>query len=184
LVAGPKTTDYAVRVPRYSYFKCEYDFQANGGGNRVNEYTMLFDFKVPALNTYYTFFNTYIGDGSGNDESSTNADFFIRGSTNVIGGGVFSYSPTSSPVEANKWYRLVVSVKVEEAVKYYLDGELFFTSTNVPTVDNFRASLRTDAVLFFNDDSGEDNILDVGEIAIWDEALDAARVQLLGAAGD
>jgi hypothetical protein len=184
LVAGPKTTDYAVRIPQYSYFKCEYNIEANGGGNRVNEYTMLFDFKVPALGKYYTFFNTYIGDGSSNDDSSTNADFFIRGSTNVIGGGVFSYSSTNSPVEANRWYRLVVSVKVGEAVKYYLDGALFFTSTNVSTVDAFRASLRTDAVLFFHDDSGEDNELDVAEIAIWDEALDAARVTLLGTAGD
>jgi hypothetical protein len=184
LVAGPKTTDYAVRVPRYSYFKCEYSIAANGGGNRVNEYTMMFDFKVPALSLYYTFFNTYIGDGSSNDDNSTNADFFIRGTTNVIGGGVFSYSSTANPVEANRWYRLVVSVKVGDAVKYYLDGELFFTSSNVSTVDTFRASLRTDAVLFFNDDSSEDNELDVAEIAIWDEALDAARVQLLGTAGD
>jgi hypothetical protein len=184
LVAGPKTTDYAVRVPLYSYFKCEYNIEANGGGNRVNEYTMLFDFKVPALNKYYTFFNTYIGDGSGNDDNSTNADFFIRGSTNVIGGGVFSYAPTNNPVEANRWYRLVVSVKVGDTVKYYLDGELFFTSTNVSTVDNFRASLRTDAVLFFHDDTSEDNELDVAEIAIWDEALDAARIALLGTAGN
>ena len=65
-----------------------------------------------------------------------------------------------------------------------MNGELHFTSTNVSTIDHVRASLRTDAVLFFNDDSGEDNELDVAEIAIWDEALDDARVQLLGAAGD
>jgi hypothetical protein len=38
--------------------------------------------------------------------------------------------------------------------------------------------------LFFNDDSGEDNQLDIAEVAIWDEALDAARIQLLGTAGD
>ncbi|MDR2361529.1 MAG: hypothetical protein LBD91_02250, partial [Prevotellaceae bacterium] len=169
LVTGPKITDYAVRVPQYSYFKCEYVIAANGGGNRVNEYTMMFDFKVPALSKYYTFFNTYIGDGNDGSDNSTNADFFIR-NTNVIGGGVFSYSPTSNPIEANRWYRLVVSVKVGDTVKYYLDGELFFTSTNLSTVDNFRASLRTDAVLFFNDDSGEDNQLDIAEVAIWDEA--------------
>jgi hypothetical protein len=182
LVAGPKTTDYAVRVPRYSYFKCKHGIAANGGGNRVNEYTMLFDFKVPALNTYYTFFNTYIGDGSDGGDTNINADFFIRGTTNVIGGGVFSYSTTA--IEASRWYRLVVTVKVGDTVKYYLNGALLFTSANVSTVDTYRASLRTDAVLFFQDDGGEDNQIDIGEVAIWGEALDAARVQLLGSAGD
>jgi hypothetical protein len=182
LVAGPKATDQAVRVPMYSYFKCEHGIVANGGGNRVNEYTMMFDFKVPALSKYYTFFNTSINGGI--DDNSSNADFFIRGNgTDAIGGGVFSYS-TATPIEANEWYRLVISVRVGETVKYYLNGELHFTSTNVSTVDNVRASLRTDAVLFFNDDSSEDNELDVAEIAIWGEALDAARVQLLGTAGD
>ena len=182
LVPGPKTTDYAVRVPRYSYFKCEHGIAANGGGSRVNEYTLMFDFKVPALSKYYTFFNTSIDGGV--DDNSFNADFFIRGNgTDAIGGGEFSYS-TENPIAANEWYRLVVSVKVGEAVKYYLNGELLFTSTKLSTIDHVRASLRTDAVLFFNDDSGEDNELDVAEIAIWDEALDDARVQLLGAAGD
>ena len=125
LVAGPKMTDYAVQVPRYSYFKCDYSISANGGGNRVNEYTMLFDFKVPALSKYYTFFNTSINGGI--DDNSSNADFFIRGNgSDAIGGGAFSYS-TATPIEANKWYRLVVSVKVGETVKYYLNGELHFT---------------------------------------------------------
>jgi hypothetical protein len=185
IVDGPATGNKAVRIPKWSYFKSVYNMAPNGGGSRVNEYTMLFDFKVPALTVgtshlYYTFFNTWIGDGSDGGDTSTNADFFIRGNdTHAIGGGVFSYS-SSNPIEANRWYRLVVSVKVGETVKYYLDGVLLYTSTNVSTVDTFRASLRTDAVLFFHDDSGEDSELDVAEMAIWSETLDATRVGLLG----
>jgi hypothetical protein len=176
LVTGPKTTDHAVRVPRYSYFGCEHGIAANGGGARINKYTLLMDLKTPELSKYYSLMNT--------DGESSNQDFMIR-NQNTIGGFNSNYS--SGTLEANRWYRVVLTVDAGQATKIYLDGELFHTYPDDKKIalDYTRGTWEENSYIwFFNDNDGEDNTIDVGEVAIWDEALDAARVQLLGAAGD
>ncbi|NLJ07943.1 MAG: hypothetical protein GX437_09765, partial [Sphingobacteriales bacterium] len=45
-VNGPQSGDTASRIAIGSYYKCYHQIAANGGGNMVNRYTLMYDFKI------------------------------------------------------------------------------------------------------------------------------------------
>jgi hypothetical protein len=57
-VAGPVSGVQALKFPKEAYAKVIHGIAANGGGAKVNVYTLLIDFFVPSLDGYNCFYTT------------------------------------------------------------------------------------------------------------------------------
>lgn len=169
-VTGAATGDYATRIGVGSYYVMRHRIAPNGGGNRVNEYTLLIDFKVPSLSVWHCFFQTVISNNN-------DGDCFINPNGNI---GVAATGYSVYKINQNEWYRLVLSVKNGTQYRYFLDGQIMNSGT-VQAVDG-RFSLDT-LLLMFADEDGEDNEMIVSEISIWDKALTPTQIQNLGGFG-
>jgi hypothetical protein len=169
-VAGPTGGNGATRIGIGSYYKLTHNFPPNGGGSYVNEYSLMFDFKIPALGAWYTFFQT-------NTTNSNDADFFIK-PTGEIGQGNPGYSTLQ--VAPGVWYRLIVSVDLDNFFRYYLNGTLIHEG-NVQGIDE-QFSLDP-WLLLFADNDGEDAEFDIAEVAIWNRALSSQDALALGSVG-
>jgi hypothetical protein len=169
-VDGPGAGNGAVRVDKGSYFRALHEIAANGGGKRVNNFTIMIDFKVSELGRYYSFIQTTL-------DNNDDAEFFLRPAGNLgIGGTGYS----EHVVTAGEWHRLVLSAGMGNAYLTYLDGELIHEgNVGSATVDS-RFSWLPEGVLLFADEDGEDNEIDIAEVMIWDGALTGEQVKSLG----
>jgi len=167
LIDGPEVGNNAVKIGPGSHYKLTHGILPNGGGLRVNEYTIQIDFRIPALSGWHCFYQTDITNGS-------DGDCFIN-TSGSIGVWATGYSP--HPIIANEWYKLVISVKNGTQYKYYLDGQLFHDGT-VQEIDG-RFALDS-LLLVFADEDGEDGEIDCSELAIWDRVLSQEEVFSLG----
>jgi hypothetical protein len=115
--------------------------------------------------------------------NNNDGDIFIRPGRDW---GFRSYYTTVTLIDAQQWYRMVFSVKMGESARYYLNGVLIDTKSSAADlgIDSDRASWPLDHVLLFGDESGEDNVFDVAEVAIWNKALTAGEIKSLGGAGN
>ncbi len=169
-VTGPETGNGATRIGIGSYYKMQHQIPANGGGALVNEYTLQYDFKIPDVGVWHSFFQTALGNNN-------DGDFFINPSGNL---GVAAVGYTAYSVNPDEWYRLVISVKNGSHFSCYLDGQLLLIG-NIQDVDG-RFSLEN-LLLVFADDDGEDSEIYCSELAIWDQALTSEHVAELGGFG-
>jgi hypothetical protein len=170
VVLGNSPTDYAVEIGPGSYYSMNHQIQPNGGGNYVNEYTLQIDFKVPSINNWHCFFQT-------NPLNNNDGDCFINPSGKI---GVAATGYAAPSIATNTWYRLVVTVDNGSFYNYYIDGNLLLAG-NVQDIDD-RFSL-DDILLMFADEDGEDNLITVSEIGIWDRPLSALEVAAVGGFG-
>ncbi|NWF89579.1 MAG: metallophosphoesterase, partial [Ignavibacteriaceae bacterium] len=169
-VEGPTSGDFASKIGVGSHYKMKHQIAPNGGGTKVNEFTLQIDFKVEALDIWHCFFQTTI-------QNNNDGDCFINPNGNI---GVAATGYSTYAVKLNEWYRLVLSVKNGTQYKYYIDGGLLNNGT-VQGIDG-RFSLDS-LLLMFADEDGEDNPIIVSEIAIWDRALTAQEISNLGGFG-
>jgi hypothetical protein len=165
-VAGPSKRDFAVRVPKQSYFLCDHGFAAGSNG-KVTEYTLLVDVRIPNMGVYYSIFET------DNLDMSSDGDGFIRPGADW---GIRGNYTDKTPFEANKWLRMVITVKAGKA-RYYLNGR--FIEEKEPGADGHTSWLPA-GVLLFADEDGENNEFDIASIAVWDKALSDDNVSTLG----
>lgn len=174
-VAGPTSGNGATRIDVGSYYTATHGIAPNGGGTKVNQYTLMFDFRVDqALGMWHNFFQT--------DPTVTanDGEYFIRSTTGALGTLDLGYT-TPFVVSDNTWYRLILTVENGSFFKAYIDGQFIFDH-NVKPIDDVRYSLAS-VIHLFGDDDGDDGLIDCAEIAIWDYALTAAEVTALGGVG-
>ncbi len=174
-VAGPTSGNGATRIGVGSYYTATHGIAPNGGGVNVNQYSLLFDFRVDqALGMWHNFFQT--------DPvvTANDGEYFIRSTTGALGTLAIGYT-TPFVVSDNTWYRLVLAVENGVSFKAYIDGQLVFDHTTMP-VDDPRYSLAS-VLHIFGDDDGDDGLIDCAELAIWDYALTAPEVAALGSVG-
>jgi hypothetical protein len=169
-VPGPVSGNGAIEVPLGSFLTMKHGSYGNGGGIMVNEYTLQIDFSVPALATWYTFFQTDPTNGS-------DGDLFVNKNSAAIGTQQTSY--TSQTITANTWYRMLVTVKNGEFFKVYMNGELWLDGAGQAIDDRFALA---DVLLLFADNDGDDGTIDCSEVAFWDQALNADQAAKLGTA--
>lgn len=172
VVPGPAYRDTAIRISIGSYYRCNHNILPNGGGDSVNRYSLMFDFKVLNFDRWHTFFQT--------DSTNMNdGECFIRPNTGTnpgcIGTATTGYTP--NPIMANKWYRLVISVNLDHTYRYYLNGSLVLDG-DTQFVDKRFALTRS--ILFFADNDQEDDTIDIASVAIFDTCLTDADVARLG----
>ncbi len=181
-VDGPSVNNLAVEVPKGSYFAMNHGIAPNGGGTLVNEYSIMWDFMIPATETWYSFLETTA-------TTSDDADLFIAASANSgiarqpnsIGTGSFLY--TANTVTADTWYRMLLTIKNGEFAALYVNGELWPVSADlqgylVQDVDGRYGLAPT--IFIFQDGDGDDGTLKCSELSIWDVALTAEEALALG----
>ncbi|VAX25075.1 hypothetical protein MNBD_IGNAVI01-46 [hydrothermal vent metagenome] len=166
-VAGPSDTSGAVRIGLGSYYIAIHGIPANGGGSKVNSYTIVMDIKYPTTGQWYAFYQT-------EPSNTLDADWFLNPSGNM---GVGATGYTSHILIPGDWYRIAISVNNGVRHDYYIDGEKALTGTP-GTVDG-RFSLEPQ-VLFFADENNEDNALDVADIKIFSRDLSDNEMKELG----
>ena len=169
-IAGPTANDNAVRIGVGSYYHCHHNIAANGTGTpqKVNRYTLLIDFRVGQLGQWYTFFQT-------DNQNTTDGEAFIN-TNGQIGVGITGYS--SYTVIPGEWYRLVISADLGNHYNYYLDGQLIRVGGAQVADDRLALMPLSNGndVLFFADENGEDNSIDVAQIAIFDTCLTTSQI--------
>jgi predicted phosphodiesterase len=173
IVAGPEANNGAVALPVGVYYRLHHGIAANGGGKKVNQYTLVFDFKKPDIGTWSNFFCT------NTDVTSDDGDCFIN-KTNHIGTALTGY--TGQAVTQNEWYRLVITADLGNFYNYYLDGELA-TEGGAQEKDGRFALAPVDgdnALLISGDDDGEDAPIHFARVAIYNRALTADEVKKIG----
>ncbi|MCI0744035.1 MAG: hypothetical protein L0Y58_01395, partial [Verrucomicrobia subdivision 3 bacterium] len=146
----------------------------NGGGNLLNQYTLLMDIYFPVASSAK---NRAIlqTDAAGNAELLLNA-------ANAMGndGGTFSGNVT-----ADAWHRIVFVVNTaatpSPTIAKYIDGVKVGESTLDAGVDSRWAISPFDAVLF-NDDNGETEVGYINSLQIRDEIMSDAVIAALGGA--
>ena len=174
--AGIAAGDGAVTVPVGSHYIMRHGIEANGGGDFVNQFTLVYDIKIPELGLWYAFYQTNAGN-------TNDGDAFISPSGG-IGVGDTGYSADGT-VEVGVWYRLVIVGDLTgPGVDYYLNGTLIHDGGGEGVDGRFSwyTVTHTDNpwVLIFADESGEDAELDVSTVMVYGTPLSAADVAALG----
>ncbi len=182
VVPGIDAADGAIQIGEGSYYVCTHGIAPNGGGAKVNEWTLLIDFSYPASsrsdppNGYNDLFQT-------NPTNVDDADWTIN-SSGAIGISAVGYSSAFGyTTNADTWYRLVVVVDNGVRHDVYVDGVEIFQG-NQQGVDG-RFSL-ADAILLFcagNSQDRDDAPINVSTVAIWDTPLGANDILAMGGAG-
>lgn len=168
-IIGPTPTDFAIRKTVGNYFKCTHNVP-NYGQTRPNKYSVMIDFKILSTGQYYSFMQT-------NQSNSNDGDLFINPAGKI---GVSELTYSNSSVLPNQWYRLVITADVGNAIKMYIDGQLW--NPGLPNTQNGRYALDP-LLLLLADDNGEDNQMDVASIAVFNKSLTAAEVATIGGFG-
>jgi hypothetical protein len=172
-IDGPDTGNRALTVKTGNYLILNNPIKANGGGNRTNRYTMLWDIRVKNLSDYNSLLQTAHENGS---ISSNDGDLFIGPDGRFYFALETSHSYTYGPkIEAGKWQRVVLVVDGTN-VKTLIDGELSGWAT-ISIDKNFSLGSK---IYFFSDDNGERIDLDVALMALWEIALTNEEVAALG----
>ncbi len=147
----------------------------NGGGNRVNQYTLIYD-------VYFT------GGGNGwpslaNLDTSGDGDVFWRRNDGGIGQGGGGYEPVDPGVKinVNTWHRVILAFDLASGLyEKYVDG-VYHSKQNNGGLDGRQAA--KDTIWLFNDNDGENGEAYVGSIAVYDRKLSADEARALGSVG-
>jgi hypothetical protein len=166
-VSGPATGNNAVLIPVGSYLTMLHGLQPNGGGEKVNEYSLQIDFSIPEGEIWHSFFQL----------TSTNTDDgdLFTNTTNHIGVWEAGYS--DSTITTDTWYRMLLTVKNGEFFRIYINGYLWVDAAG-RDIDSRYALM--DTIQVFADNDGEDGDIMCSELGIWDVALTQEEVTELG----
>jgi len=157
------------------YYTATHGIAPNGGGSYVNEYTILWDVMYPTATagSWKTLWQT-------STANANDGDLFIRPSGPQGALGTFDTGYTTNTTSPDTWYRVVVSVDNGSFFRIYVDGNEWLDG-NVQPVDG-RFSL--DPVFHaLADENGDDALMSLSNLAVWDTALDANAIGALGGAG-
>jgi hypothetical protein len=183
VVAGINAAAGAIQIGQGSYYVCTHGIAPNGGGTKVNEWTLLIDFSYPPSSRsdppsgYNDLFQT-------NPTNVDDSDWTIN-SSGAIGIGAVGYTSAQGyTTVGDTWYRMVVVVDNGTRHDVYIDGVEILKGTQ-QGVDG-RFSLASTLLLFCagNSQDGDDAPINVSTVAMWDTPLSAEEVAALGGAGD
>lgn len=171
-VAGPDSSNGAVYIGIGSYYIATHGIAPNGDGNRVNDFTIVMDVKLPNLGIWYVLYQT-------NPDNTNDGDWAIN-PDGAVGIGATGYSPSGGTVNANEWYRLAIVVGNGIRYDYYLDGNLILNGSPQPIDGRFSLD---STVLLLADDNSEDGPINVAEIMMFSRVLEDSEISALGGYG-
>lgn len=144
---------------------------ANGGGDYVNQYSLVYDLLVPDVSAgWFSFYNT-------NADNTNDGDAFIRTDGGIGIGGVYE-----GTVNSNQWHRIAIVWDVDSMYKY-IDGVQVGVQAGISGVDGRWSLYTTDHDVkswILADDSGDTNAAFISSFLFANEALDADMIQGFG----
>lgn len=171
-----------VAAGKESWLEAKHGIAPNGGvgAKKINEYTILMDIRVPDAG-WNALIHTDV-DRGGNEASriQLSGDDLGNGTCGLTYNG--EWPVTGYPVIENHWHRIVVSSKCGVHWDAYVDGE-YVLCGNVADYAQFESgwALEPEGVLFCADDNWvPSQLMDIAQITIWDEPLDASTIKALG----
>ncbi|MGW9685792.1 hypothetical protein [Flagellimonas sp. 2504JD1-5] len=148
------------------------------GGDRVNEFTMIWDVKVATadLGKYICLFqHNTANDTDGAVYIHPNAGFWFNGGPGGHAEGT---------IQGDTWHRIVLTVSSPEVV-FYVDGvEIYKDEALASTDGNFSLDPSKFIILgenSSNDGNGEDNPITISDFILLKSALSKSRVESLPA---
>ncbi|BEG97778.1 T9SS type A sorting domain-containing protein [Bacteroides sedimenti] len=172
--SGIDANNGAITIKKGSYFIVDHGITPKENEQLVNNFSIVIDFKVPFINTWYTFIQT-------DSTNVSDGECFINTSGHI---GAYAPGYSDASVSPNVWYRLVITAYLNSpyiSQKYYLDGNLAKVC-NDQYMDN-RFSLDK-KLLLFADNDGDDADFDIAEVALYDGTLSDTQIAVLGGAGN
>ncbi len=164
-VSGPNDGNGAVRIGVGSYYKVDHGLSATNEEEKVNEFSLVFDVKIPKTSKWYSLFQTDL-------TNKKDGTCFINPKGN-IGTSETNYSPTA--LKANEWYRIGISAKKRDHYDYYLDG--FRVYKGLSWYVNY---IDEKGLLLFANNGGKDNELDIAGVKLFSNALSDKEMKELG----
>jgi len=146
---------------------------ANGGGEYINQYTMIWDILIPNVGAnWFSFYNT-------NATNSNDGDFFIRASD----GGIGISGQYHGTVNSGQWHRIALVIDlVAGTMAKYIDG-VHVATQGVGGVDGRWAMYTTDhgvKTFLLTDENNETNQGYISSFWFADRALDASTIAAFG----
>lgn len=173
-VDGPEDNidDSAARLGVGSYYTAMHKLEANAGGERVNAYTIVADIRVNETGPLYSFLQT-------DNTNSTDSDLKIN-AQGQFGSDDLGY--IDSTLTPGDWYRVAVIADSGNAYKIFFDGDSMMDAGAYDIDGRYSLNPRSldNEVLFFADDNGEDNEIDVAFLQIYNRALNNDDILALG----
>ncbi len=166
-IAGPDSNDGAVQIGVGSYYKVRHNIQPNGGGNLVNNYSIVMDVRVNQIGSWHALYQT-------DSTNVTDGDWFIS-QNGKIGIGAVGY--TNETLISKQWYRIAISVSNGNKYDYYINGSKALSGT--PGSIDGRFALQP-VLLLFADENGEDNTIEVADVKIFSKDLSDSEIAQLG----
>jgi hypothetical protein len=168
-VSGPRAGDGAVRIGVGSYYVCDHGIPPSAPNALVNRFSLLLDIRIPAVGPWYCLFQT-------DPDNANDGDCFIHNSSGTLGVGATGYSTT--PIAAATWQRVIIAADhIAGSYRIYLDGQRTLNGNPQPVDGRFALQ---PSLLLFADEDGEDAVLDVARVALYDVCLSDAQAAELG----
>lgn len=167
IVSGPTSENGAISIDRGSHYVVEHGIDPRRGDEFVNEFSILYDVRLPAVDRWRTLLQT-------NPANDDDGELFINPS-GLMGNGNTTY--TSKGVSADTWHRIIVTVKNDFEYSIYLDTEKVLTGNVQPKDGRFGLQ---PSVIIFGDNDGDDGLIEVAKFAIYDVLLIEEEVEALG----
>ena len=135
----------------------------------LKNYTIVYDFKAADVTSnYISFLQTNLLNNEDGDLFMNKSSQFGINQANLGYKGKFV---------ANTWYRLAAVVR-DGFMNIFINGEHVGVSGSAHNI----WTMSKDGVLFFLDNDGEHNSLELGGLQFWNQALSNAHIAAMGAA--
>lgn len=159
----------AARIGAGSHYRLVHGMPPNGGGAKINRYTLVMDVRCSLEERFYALMQT-------DPENRQDNVFEIMNRERVVGSSATGRSRVGV-IEANGWNRIAMVVDNAAGLfDVYVNGKPVLKGTG-QEVDG-RYSL--DAVLLlFADDDGEDHTVDVARLLLFDAPLNPTEIEAL-----
>jgi hypothetical protein len=149
---------------------------ANGGGTRVNQYTLIYDLYWQAGPGFASFINFDLSNNS-------DGDFFFRAGDGGFGQGGGGYEG-NMVMQVGRWHRVVFAVDMgatPPVVTKYLDGVKHTDSLGPNNVlDGDRRTMPVGGAVLFGDEDGERHPVYVNSVQVREGKLTDAEIAALG----
>lgn len=189
----------AIALNAHNWFKIWHGIPMNGGGDYVNEFTVIVDVRVADLGLIYSLFEC---NPTPSENGFTSEMELVDGTLGTVGkpGGPDGDDPlgfSTNVITVNEYHRITYAADLTEGIYLYVDGELWH-SVEGDFTDGYPAPYGADdennpgkaaiKVCGNNEkypanDPARDNDKDVDLVAVYDRTLDADEVAALGYAG-
>ncbi|MEN8225439.1 MAG: T9SS type A sorting domain-containing protein [Bacteroidota bacterium] len=187
--------DNAIALKAHNWFKVWHGIPANGGGDYVNEYTFVIDFRIADTSVIYSLVEV---NPTPKENGYTSEVEIVGGKVGSVGAPASGADPlgfSENILTTDEWHRVVYAAKLSEYIEVYVDGVLWnsmegdFTDARPALYgsetdpDDAAVKLCGNNEQFPINDPARDGDKDIDLLAVFNRTLEASEIYDLGGAG-